>query len=72
MDYEAGLLRERLSESPSVAQVTLVADGSPLSPPEKADPPRGVGAVTSATSATETEMQASVTSATKQGEETTE
>jgi hypothetical protein len=52
VDYEPGSLRERISESPAVTEVTLVTDGTPLSPPAKQDPPRGVGSATSVTSVT--------------------
>lgn len=62
VDYETGLLGERLAESPEVAQVTLVSDWSTRGG-------RGEGAATSVTSVTKTEMQASVTSATEPKED---
>lgn len=65
VDYQSGSLQERITESPAVTEVTLVTDGTPLSPPAKQDPPREAGAATSATSVTEAEMGASVTSATE-------
>lgn len=64
VDYEAGTLRERLSEAGAVTQVTQVTLPTPVSPPGESDPPTGVASVTSVTSVTDSAMRPSVTSVT--------
>jgi hypothetical protein len=69
VDYEPGTLGQRIAESPTVTEVTLVTDGSPVSPPAKGGTPPVPGAVTSVTSVTKSELGATVTSATESAED---